>query len=301
MSTYTLYHVSDFQNAYTVDMPSGTGTGTGNITLLQSMSSFPTSFPVILSIWDTDPTFASTIEFAECDSANVGLKTAHLSVRGVSPTSTRNHAHESKVAINLVSIMWENLIAEVATIGTALATLTTTVSSLSSTVSTLSTTVAGKPDLATAGSAGTTPANNGTATTAARNDHVHKVTHLISFPTSNSPSTGDNADWVPNKWGTTIDIVDAYAVTKVAASSSTTINIYYATQAQIDGSLTWTSIFSTPVTINSGHRSSNTATAPVLSKTTLLAGEHLKMEITTLGTGLGKTAVYLRVKAPNTN
>lgn len=105
-----LYKVKNFQNYYTLDMGGGTGTGTGTWTVNESLSSFPTDFPVVLEVWDTDPTFSSTVELVTCSGANVGAKQLTISARGVDGTSPYNHANGSKVAINIVGIVHNNMV-----------------------------------------------------------------------------------------------------------------------------------------------------------------------------------------------
>lgn len=105
-----LYKVKNFQNYYTLDMGGGTGTGTGTWTVNESLSSFPTEFPVILEVWDTDPTFSSTVELVTCSAANVGAKQLTISARGVDGTSPYNHANGSKVAINIVGVVHNNIV-----------------------------------------------------------------------------------------------------------------------------------------------------------------------------------------------
>lgn len=105
-----LYKVKNFQNYYTLDMGGGTGTGTGTWIVNESLSSFPTEFPVILEVWDTDPTFSSTVELVTCSAANVGSKQLTISARGVDGTSPYNHANGSKVAINIVGVVHNNIV-----------------------------------------------------------------------------------------------------------------------------------------------------------------------------------------------
>lgn len=107
------YKATNFQNYYTIDMSGGTGTSTGTWTVVESLASFPTVFPVVLEIWDTDETFNSTVEFVICTAASVGSKQLTISTRGVDGTSAFAHANGSKVALNISALPWNNMVENV--------------------------------------------------------------------------------------------------------------------------------------------------------------------------------------------
>lgn len=429
MAYLPMYVVKNFQNYYTLDMPGGTTTSpTFVMTVNESLSSFPTTFPVLLEVWDTDLTFAATVEFMVCTGANVVAKQLTISQRGVDGTSIYDHINGSKVAINIVALNTNNMINNIdqvnTDVGTKLATATyntlllqgnvpftavlTTAEAYPATstdpdgggaglsvtgptllnhgstglkrpVTTNSTEgaaeglcvaytgdastgaaethrvflpgsiiggftglVEGKvyfpsqivagawsivvPDywrlagralstttmlilegrtsrnLADRGTSGTTAANNGILTSAARSDHEHKVPAQWT-PILQAPFTGQTSIWFANKTTLTYDIITAYAVCNgVLGSTATTMRIEKTSQADIDGAASgWASIMSTVLTIDASERSSNTATAPVFSTTTIAPGEHVRVFVIGAGTGVGDIQVFLSMKIKNTN
>lgn len=111
MAYETLFKVKNFQNYYTIDMAGGTGTSpTFTMTVTESLASFPTTFPVLLEVWDTDLTFAATVEFMICTGANVIAKQLTISSRGVDGTSIYDHINGSKVAINIAALIQNNMV-----------------------------------------------------------------------------------------------------------------------------------------------------------------------------------------------
>ncbi len=129
MAYLPMYVVKNFQNYYTLDMPGGTTTSpTFVMTVTESLASFPTTFPVLLEVWDTDLTFAATVEFMVCTGANVIAKQLTISQRGVDGTSIYDHINGSKVAINIVALNTNNMINNIdqvnTDVGTKLATAT---------------------------------------------------------------------------------------------------------------------------------------------------------------------------------
>lgn len=155
----------------------------------------------------------------------------------------------------------------------------------------------------TAGSAGTNAFNNGTATTLARSDHEHKV--LMQWtPIIQAPTSGANSFYYVNKTGLTMDILSLYAVVNgTVGTTQTTAILQKASQASIDaGSPSWSTLTSPNLTIDANEWSSETAATPVgLSGATLANGEHMRIQISTAGTGLGDTQFFLVMKCKNTN
>lgn len=308
------YKVKNFQNYYTLDMSGGTGTSTGTWTVVESIASFPTSFPVVLEIWDTDETFNSTVEFVICSAASVGSKQLTISSRGVDSTSAYAHANGSKIAINITALPWNNMVDNVEQLKTDIVTkasttdLTTTngnvtttngnVTALTTRVDTLETRT--QP---TVGTAGTAPTNNGTSTSTARLDHEHKVFYHFT-PIIQSPSSGSTSVLFANKTALTFDIVSFYAMTTgTVATTLTTISLEKMSQSIVDGAFTpWTTITAPNLTIDANERSSNTAATPVtIGTTTLAAGEHLRMNVIAAGSGIGDIQGFVVLKLKNTN
>jgi hypothetical protein len=117
--------------------------------------------------------------------------------------------------------------------------------------------------------------------------------HVIPW-VLNAPATGDNQPWVQIPFSH--KIVGVYAVAKTAGSSASTFNIYKATQAQVDGSISWASIFTTALTLDSGERSTNTAAVPHVvnpSQISDISGTHYKVECTVVGTGAANITINL--------
>lgn len=109
-----------------------------------------------------------------------------------------------------------------------------------------------------------------------------------------SPASGDEQPWIKIPYAHTI--VAAYAVAKTAGTTATTINIYRSTQANIDGSPSWSSIFSTALTMDANERSSATAATPsVISAASGAANDHYKVDVTSVGTGIEDLTVELVV------
>jgi hypothetical protein len=427
MAYLPMYVVKNFQNYYTLDMPGGTTTSpTFIMTVTESLTSFPTTFPVLLEVWDTDETFAATVEFMICTGANVIAKQLTISTRGVDDTSIYNHINGSKVAINIAALNTNNMINNIdhvnTEVGTKLATATYNTLLLQGNVplTTLVTTAeaypatstdpngggaglsitgptllihpeggAKRPDasvsaeggaenlcvayeastgaaetkrvylpgsivsgftglvegafyfpsgvvvgawsrtignywriagratssttmlilegrssrnLTDRGTGGTSLFNNGTLGTAARSDHEHKIS-VQWTPILQAPFTGQTSIWFANKTTLTYDIITAYAVCNgVLGSTATTLRIEKTSQTDIDGAASgWASIMSTVITIDASERSSNTATAPVFSTSTIAPGEHVRVYVIGAGTGVGDIQVFLSMKIKNTN
>ena len=112
-----------------------------------------------------------------------------------------------------------------------------------------------------------------------------------------APATGDNLPWLPAKFGSGGTIEGAYAVAKTAGSTQTTIEIEKSAQSDIDGTPSWSTIFSTPITLDANERSSETAsTPPALGTTTFGGGDHFRLRVTTVGTSLADITVALRLR-----
>lgn len=105
--------------------------------------------------------------------------------------------------------------------------------------------------------------------------------------------TGDERPWFANKSGRTMAFEDAYAVLKTQGSTATTITIEKCTQANIDGTQSWGSIFSTALTIDANEQSSNTAAAAHAFTGSLAVSDHLRLNITGIGTSAAGITITL--------
>lgn len=120
---------------------------------------------------------------------------------------------------------------------------------------------------------------------------------VVSWAMAGSLITGDALPWIRVPYGHTL--VEAYALLKTAGSTATTVNIYYCSQTNIDGTPSWSSIFSTAITIDANEKSSNTAAAPnVIAPLSAArsANDHYKAEVTVVGTGAADLTVVLKLR-----
>jgi hypothetical protein len=156
----------------------------------------------------------------------------------------------------------------------------------------------GKPDLVTAGSSGTAAYNAGTATTAARSDHEHMVLYALQwfFP-------GTVVAGVQTARGLIPEGVEGCSLTNsrisvnTTGSTSSTYNIQRCTTAAGDCTAT-SNIYSSNVTLNSSTQSVAGGTPDT---TTVTAGDAFKVNLVSVGTGLGDVTVALNYKCKNNN
>jgi len=124
---------------------------------------------------------------------------------------------------------------------------------------------------------------------------------IIAWAFTSQPTTGDTQPWLRVPFDHTL--VSAYAVCKTAGSTQTTINIYYNPQSTIDSGPSWTTIFSTPITIDNTKRTSaGSATPPVINPAAAVrnTNDHYKVEVTTVGTGISDVSVILEFRYNST-
>jgi hypothetical protein len=124
---------------------------------------------------------------------------------------------------------------------------------------------------------------------------------IIAWAFTGQPAVGDTQPWLRVPFDHTL--VSAYAVCKTAGSTQSTINIYFNPQSSIDTGPSWTSVFSTPITIDNAKRSSlGSAVQPVLSAGTVVrsTNDHYKVEVTTVGTGITDISVILEFRYNST-
>lgn len=118
---------------------------------------------------------------------------------------------------------------------------------------------------------------------------------MIAWAYTGSPTTGDTQPWLVVPFAHTL--VNAYAVCKTAGSTQTVIQINYNPQSSIDGSPSWTNIFSTNLTIDASKRSSlGSATQPVINSALASrnANDYYQVDMTTAGSGVSDVAVVLQ-------
>jgi hypothetical protein len=126
-----------------------------------------------------------------------------------------------------------------------------------------------------------------------------RITRDVVLFASGKLKTGDPGVWVrlDDPSLAAGDIVAVYAVLKTPGTSETTIDVLKCTQTDIDGTPSWVSIFSTPLTLDADERSSNTAEVPaVLGTTEWTANDHLRLNVDVAGTGADNLTVKVRVR-----
>lgn len=119
---------------------------------------------------------------------------------------------------------------------------------------------------------------------------------VIAWALSFTPLTGDSYPWIRVPFAHTL--VGVYAVAKTAGSTQTSIGIDVASQASVDsGTPSWSTIFSTPVTIDATKLSStSSATQAVFSTTSRNSGDHYRVNATAVGTGVQNISLELLMK-----
>lgn len=308
--------VGNFQT-YTLNMPGNMGTASsGTATVNEAFNAeWPSIFPIYMEVWDTNDTYAGTREIIRVVSSNGPARQFNWDQRNLGGTTIYNHANGSICRIVIVGEHLNNAYTNIEAINTELIAATSAVTSLTTGLATTNTNLTTTNTNATAlaarvttveskiaptvGTTGTNPANNGVSTFTARLDHEHKVVSHIPWITGVTPTTGDNSAYLINKWGYDVEILGVEFYTKVAGSSSTIGQIYYATRTNYAlGTPSWASIFSVAPTLGSGVLITNTAT---ISHPVWANGEMLKFETPTVGTGVGTVGLQLTIKAKNTN
>lgn len=123
--------------------------------------------------------------------------------------------------------------------------------------------------------------------------------HAIPFTRAGVLATGDEGPWVPMKFGVGLSVTEVYAVLKTGPTTAVTVEVEKCTQANIDGTPSWVSVFSTVLTIDAGERSSDTAATPAVLDGTgkvLADGDHLRMRVTDIGTDGADLTVFVVLK-----
>lgn len=159
--------------------------------------------------------------------------------------------------------------------------------------------------LSAIGTPGTLPTNNGTNTRAARLDHEHRVINMVPWSTVDPPTTGDKQVPIIQGWPYAVEIFGFEFSTITAGSSVTIADVTWKTKANYYANTgSWVSIFNTPPQLGAGVRgvsSNSTSFAGGIATFAWSPDVVLKFELTTVGTGVGRCAMQLKLKAKNTN
>jgi hypothetical protein len=122
--------------------------------------------------------------------------------------------------------------------------------------------------------------------------------NVISWFIPGLPVSGDGHAWLKVPFKHTL--ISAYAVCKTQGSTLATFDIYRCSQANIDGTISWASIFSTPLTMDSSTQSSSTATTPVvIGSPTGAANDHYKLDATGIAANMADVTVVLVFRMNN--
>ena len=152
--------------------------------------------------------------------------------------------------------------------------------------------------LESAGTNGTAAANAGDDTTASRSDHEHYVYRELVFFYSGTLATGDPGIWIRlDEAGASGDIISAYGVLATDGTTSTTIDILKCSQTNIDGTPSWSTIFTNKLLFDANESSTNTAsTAPSLSVTSWTANDHFRLNVDTAGTSAANATIKMKIR-----
>lgn len=154
----------------------------------------------------------------------------------------------------------------------------------------------------TAGSAGTGPSNQGTSTALARSDHDHRsVQSLVWFFSAGVSSTGLKPQTMAFPDSTSnISVLDFRVIADTTSTSATTYNIQKCTVSCTGTSPTWSSIYSTDLTLPASTRTVNKGSAPD-SITSFSAADQLKLTVTTAGATIANMTVIVSYKCNTSN
>jgi len=164
------------------------------------------------------------------------------------------------------------------------------------------TTFNGKPNLVTAGTAGSGPSKVGDATTAARSNHDHRSIHSVTWFFPGTPATGvQNMTLALPEGIVNPAITDMRATVNTTSASSSTFNLQRCTANCTGTSPTFANIYSTNLTLNANTRTAAKAAAPDQNVTGLAAGDQFKANLVSIGASLADVTVTMTVKYDTTN
>lgn len=154
------------------------------------------------------------------------------------------------------------------------------------------------PDFATAGSAGISAYNAGTATTLARSDHTHRGFMSLSWHFPGSVVAGvQNARALVPEGVTSCALTNARITANTTASGSSTWNIQRCTGGAGNCSST-ANIYSSNVTLSA---STESVAGGTPNTTTVTAGDAFRVNLVSVGSGLADVTVTMTCKCENTN
>ena len=156
----------------------------------------------------------------------------------------------------------------------------------------------GKPALVAVGTAGIAASNAGTASTAARSDHVHKVLYAAQwfFPGTVVAGVQTARALIP-EGVTGCSLTNSRISVNTTGSTNSTYNIQRCTTSA--GNCTATAnIYSSAVTLNSSTQSVAGGTP---NTTTATAGDAFQVNLVSVGTGLGDVTMAMSYKCENIN
>lgn len=151
-----------------------------------------------------------------------------------------------------------------------------------------------------AGSAGTGPSNQGSATTAARSDHDHRSFATLTWYFPGVPSTGVQTLILAVPTGISTGLITGMTVSAVTTSASpSTFNIQRCTASCTGTTPTFGNIYSSNNTLSA---STSNASFGITNLTqTLNAGDQFKANLVTLGSGLANLTITMTYKYATTN
>jgi hypothetical protein len=155
-----------------------------------------------------------------------------------------------------------------------------------------------KASLVAVGTNGIAAYNAGDDTTAARSDHTHRVPVSLSWFFPGTVVAGvQTARTLVHEGATNCLLTNSRISANTTGSTASTWNIARCTTAAGDCTAS-TNIYSSAVTLNSATQSVAGGTPNV---TTITAGDAFKVNLVTVGTGLGDVTVALSCKCETTN
>jgi hypothetical protein len=152
------------------------------------------------------------------------------------------------------------------------------------------------------GTSGNGPVKVGTAATAARSDHDHRSIHELSWFFPGTPATGvQNMTLVFPEVAVDFSILDMRVTVATMSASSSTFNIQRCTANCTSGSVTFSDIYSTVLTLSANNRTVTKSSAPNQNVASLTAGDQFRANLVTIGASLADVTVTMTVKYDTTN
>ena len=157
--------------------------------------------------------------------------------------------------------------------------------------------------IVTAGTAGVGPTNQGTSTALARSDHDHRSIESLTwfFVGTGASSNGVKAQTMalPDSISN-IAVLDFRVIADSTATASTTYNVQKCTASCTGTSPTFTSIYSSDLTLPANTRTANKGSGPD-AITTFAAGDQFKFDVTGSNASIANVTVTLTYKCNTSN